>query len=342
MLIKKKGVILKSRHYDFEKEGVLNPAVIAEKGSTHLFYRSVGENNYSTIGHCLLDEDGEVISRKNGPLIVPEHDYESQGVEDPRIVKIDDLFYLTYSAYDGVNASGALAISKDLSHFEKKGIIVPCMSYARFAELTANIEEMGEKYRRFNCHESIDIKDGKQLLVWDKNLVFFPRRINGKLTFLHRIRPDIQLCMVDELSDLSHEFWEKYIMKLDKHVVLKPLHDHESSYIGAGCPPIETDKGWLLIYHGVKDSIDGYVYSACAALLDLHNPLKEIARLPLPLFTPEEPWELNGMVNNVCFPSGTTLHNGVLSIFYGAADERIALAKVRINELLDELLKHKP
>jgi predicted GH43/DUF377 family glycosyl hydrolase len=83
------------------------------------------------------------------------------------------------------------------------------------------------------------------------------------------------------------------------------IHEHEIAYIG-GCPPIETKEGWLVIYHGVHDSVDGYVYSACAALLDLVEILqKKLQRLPL--FKPDLKYELAGYVNNVVFPTGTAL-----------------------------------
>jgi predicted GH43/DUF377 family glycosyl hydrolase len=118
---------------------------------------------------------------------------------------------------------------------------------------------------------------------------------------------------------------------------MSPKFFHEMSYIGSGCPPIETAEGWVLIYHGVSDSTEGYVYSACAALLDLENPKKEISRLPYPLFSPVEIWELKGEVNNVCFPTGTILDNDNLYIYYGAADERIAVAMISLKELLAEL-----
>src|SRR5690606_9327735 len=97
------------------------------------------------------------------------------------------------------------------------------------------------------------------------------------------------------------------------------------SYIGGGCPPIETDKGWLLIYHGVQDTKEGFVYSACAALLDIDDPRIEIARLPYPLFLPEKEWECSGNVRNVCFPTGCIIDEKVLYIYYGAADEHIAV-----------------
>ena len=121
---------------------------------------------------------------------------------------------------------------------------------------------------------------------------------------------------------------------------LKSL-SNEINYIGGGCPPIETKDGWLLIYHGVHDTVNGYVYSACAALLDLENPQKEIARLPYPLFFPEKEWELKGEVNNVCFPNGAVVVDDTLYIYYGAADERIGVASLSLSELLKELLFNK-
>jgi predicted GH43/DUF377 family glycosyl hydrolase len=91
----------------------------------------------------------------------------------------------------------------------------------------------------------------------------------------------------------------------------------------------------------VHDTVDGYVYSACAALLDLETPQKEIARLPLPLFFPEEIWELKGEVNNVCFPTGAVVDGDRLYIYYGAADQRIAVASVNMLELLQDLEQNK-
>lgn len=76
-------------------------------------------------------------------------------------------------------------------------------------------------------------------------------------------------------------------------------------------------------------------------MLDLNNPEKELARLPYPLFFPEKEWELKGEVNNVCFPTGAILENDTLYIYYGAADERIAVASLSIKELLNELTSNK-
>ena len=94
-----------------------------------------------------------------------------------------------------------------------------------------------------------------------------------------------------------------------------------------------------MIYHGVKRTEKGlFIYSACAALLDINNPVKEIARLPYALFSPEFDWELKGEVNNVVFPTGTALFGNTLFIYYGAADSIIACASVNLPELVAELL----
>lgn len=336
--VRKEGIILEKTTLDFENEGVLNPAAIKDENFVHLFYRAVHKGNHSSIGYCLLNGPLQIEDRHYKPVLVPEFDYESHGIEDPRIVKIEALYYLTYTAFDGVNALGCLATSKDLVHFDKKGIIVPQITYEEFNKLSTTNPSMNSKYFRYNQHDGILEKEGKEVLVWDKNVIFFPRKINNKLYFMHRIRPEIEIVVaINTLEELTIEFWQNYFLHFNDFVLLSPKFDHEISYIGGGCPPIETKLGWLLIYHGVKDSLNGYVYSACAALLDLENPQIEIARLPYSLFKPEYVWELKGEVNNVCFPTGAVVFDDLLYIYYGAADERIACASVSLSELLKEL-----
>ena len=340
--VKKEGILLKKTNLEFENEGVLNPATIRIGDYVHLFYRAVRKGNFSTIGYCKLDGALKVKERQETPVFIPFFEYESHGVEDPRIVRIDDLYYMTFVAYDGVNAMGALAVSKDLISFERYGLIVPQLSYDEFKPLVEKIGKgLNEKYIRYNAQNDVLTKLDKKILIWDKNVIFFPRRINGKLYFLHRIKPDIQIVAVNELAELTIPFWNNYFQRLDENIVLCPKHPHEVSYIGGGCPPVETENGWLVIYHSVHDTMKGYVYSACAALLDLRNPNKEIARLPYALFKPEFEWELKGEVNNVVFPTGTVLFGDTLYIYYGAADEQIACASLSLSVLLTELLLYK-
>ncbi len=332
--VKKEGVVLHKTNYTFEEEGVLNPGVIKEGNLVHLFYRAVSKGNYSTIGYGQLDGPLKLTERMQKPLLEPFFDFELHGIEDPRIVKIDNLYYLTYTAYNGENALGALAFSTDLITFDRYGLITPQITYDQFKQLTEHDTRINPKYYRHVHH----FQPSDKIYLWDKDVVFFPRRINNKLYFLHRLKPGIQLVAVDNLNELTPNYWNAYFANFQSHILLDPIGDsHEACYVGAGCPPIETEKGWLLIYHGVRDTEKGYVYAACVALLDLDNPMQVLARLPYPLFVPEFDWELHGTVDNVVFPTGTALFGDTLYIYYGAADDRIACASVSIAALLSEL-----
>ena len=104
---------------------------------------------------------------------------------------------------------------------------------------------------------------------------------------------------------------------------------------------IKTEYGWLLIYHGVEPLNKGRLYHAGAALLSKNDPTKVIARLPYPLFSPSKPWERQGHVHNVVFPTGTAQFKDRLYIYYGAADSYVACASIRLPQLLKEILKYK-
>lgn len=333
--IKREGILLKKTELSFENDSVLNPGIMQEGNIVHMLYRAVRGVNYSTIGYCKFEGPLKIVHRDNTPLIIPYSEEESSGIEDPRIVKIDDVYYITYTAYDGVNALGALVTSNDLINFERKGIIVPQFTFDEFKRLAECNNLLNAKYLRHERH----FEHVKKIFLWDKDVIFFPRRIDGKLAFLHRIRPGIQLVLIENLEDLTTEFWSHYFLHLNEHIVMDPSGiNHESGYIGGGCPPIETEYGWLLIYHGVCDTAEGYIYTAAAALLDIDNPVKVLARLVDPLFAPELDYEKNGVVSNVVFPTGTALFGDTLYIYYGAADKRIACVSLSLKALLQELL----
>jgi predicted GH43/DUF377 family glycosyl hydrolase len=336
--VKKEGVLLSKTDLEFENDGVLNPAAIKVGENVHIYYRAVKKGNISSIGYCRLDGPLTISQRWDKPIISPEFDYECQGVEDARIVKIDDLYYLTYTAYDGTNARGALATSKDLITFKKQGIIVPQITYMEFVSMAEKAAKVNENYYRNHKFYYQEADPEKKIMLWDKNVIFFPRRINGNLVFLHRIRPGIQIVSIKNIKDLNKEFWAEYFLNLHSNIVLDPLFEYELSYVGSGCPPIETENGWILIYHGVRYTKKDRVYSACAALLDKEHPEKVLARLPYPIFTPEKEWELKGEVNNVVFPTGVVQFGDTLFIYYGAADSKIACASLKLSELLNELM----
>ena len=117
---------------------------------------------------------------------------------------------------------------------------------------------------------------------------------------------------------------------------MSPTYGWQSTKVGAGPTPIETKKGWLLIYHGVLTSCNGYVYSIGAALLDIDEPWKVLYRTEPYLMSPQKMYECVGDVPNVVFPSGA-LHDaatGRLAIYYGAADTVTCLAFAQVDELI--------
>lgn len=186
---------------------------------------------------CAADEPLIVeYNRQDEPVIFPQNDYECQGVEDPRIVKIEDKFYLSYTAYDGVNALGAIACSTDLLAWHKSGIVVPQITYDEFRHLAESKGHINEKYLRYNIQKSTHEKPDKNILIWDKNVILFPRKINDKFYFLHRIKPDIQIACVDNLEDLNAEFWQKYFLRFNESIVMTPKYKHELVILVAAVP----------------------------------------------------------------------------------------------------------
>jgi len=332
--VNKLGVILEPTSHEFEHFAVLNPGCWQEKNVVHLFYRAVDKDHKSSIGYARLEGPTAVKERWEKPIIRREYDYESQGIEDPRIVKIEDTFYVFYVAHDGKNAVTAYATSKDLNTFKKHGIISPKLTYHEAEEI---FKQSHLKDAYFFFASFYEEWAGKDVLLWEKDIFLFPRKIHGKFALVHRVLPDIQVVFFDEFKDLTTEFWREHLKTLSKNVILENKHWFESRSIGGGCPPIETKDGWLFIFHTVEEKNEGRVYHACAALLERENPLTVIGRLHEPLFSPTEEWEKSGYVSNVVFPTGTAIFGDTLYIYYGAADKQIAVASVNLGELIREM-----
>jgi len=338
--VRNEGIILKKTNKAFENHAVLNPACIEKDGVTHMFYRAVAKGNFSTLGYCQLDKRNRIIKRWDKPFMVPEFDYEKHGIEDPRIEKLDNEYYLFYTAYDGKNARIAYAVSQDLKKFKKKGLISPSITYDKAEDIFRNSCCLQEKYFLFESFYKE--KHGVDVLLWEKDAFLLPKKIKGKFVLFHRILPGIQIVYFKNFEEIkSVEYWKKYLKNLGKSIVIDPKHWFEIRNIGGGCTPIETERGWLLIYHAVEDSGKGKVYHAAAALLDKNNPLKLKSRLGYPLFSPQEPWEKKGIVNNVVFPTSALLREGRVTVYYGAADQLIAAKSFKLSDLFDEFEKSK-
>ena len=329
LTINRGGIILETTQEPFENHGVLNPAVIVKDGIIHLFYRAVGKDFISSIGYCQLDTPFHVHQRNETALLKPLHHYEQMGVEDPRIVEIDKLFYLSYTAYDGVNALCALMRGENFENFQRLGIIAPLIP-------------LQEPFWTEDIPVTISLNSPTPLekspfFIWDKNLVFFPRRINGALYFFHRIKPNISIVFVNEIRELTPVFWVNYLSQgfLNDLTCPSMINAH-ASYVGAGCPPIEIPEGWLFIYHAAYEGEKIPTYKAHILLLAIDNPLHVLAELPYPILAPDESYEKNGNVNHVVFPTGAFIQEDNLYFYYGAADRCIACAYFSVSQLLRE------
>lgn len=179
------------------------------------------------------------------------------------------------------------------------------------------------------------------LLPYNRNGVLFPRKINGRYALLSRPSDNSHTAFGDifysESPDL--EFWGRH-----RHVMgpVKIEKGWQSTKIGAGPVPIETREGWLIFYHGVQTSCNGYVYSFGAALLDLEQPWKVIGRAAPWLIAPWKDYECVGDVPNVCFPCAALVDSatGRLAIYYGAADTVTCVAYGLVDEVLDFIRQH--
>lgn len=302
---KKMGIVMRPLKDQFGCYARFNPGIVMKDGVVHMLYRATNNDimdtfNYiSYIGYAKLDLNTNILHDSNKKVIYPTLPEEVKGCEDPRIVEFEDMFYIFYTAFDGKKARVAIASTKDFDEITKLGVI--------------------DNY------------------CWDKDAFIFPERINGKIAYLHRVEPSIQLDYFNSIEDLlSIKSWQNYENKMETSTIMKCLFFWENRKIGGSMPPIKTEKGWLLLYHAVDDNL---IYRGSVALLDLENPSKILARIPYPMLEPKEDYELMGDVDNVVFPEGGYIHNEELFVYYGAADKYIALAKIKMADLFEELAK---
>jgi beta-1,2-mannobiose phosphorylase / 1,2-beta-oligomannan phosphorylase len=168
----------------------------------------------------------------------------------------------------------------------------------------------------------------------DKNAAVFPRRIGDEWRLLHR--PVVHQTgaadvWISSSNDLRTWGGARHVMGC------RPGGWWDSRRIGTGPPPLETEAGWLLIYHGVRDTTSGSLYRVGLALLDLDEPHRVVARSDRWVLAPETPWERRGDVPNVVFPTGVTVVDGSVRLYYGAADTCVGIAACPLSDLLDAL-----
>jgi beta-1,2-mannobiose phosphorylase / 1,2-beta-oligomannan phosphorylase len=291
--------------HNWENKFVLNPASIFEGGKIHILYRAMGSDDTSVIGYASSTDGIHIDERFDQPMYVPRDEPElkkrpgNSGCEDPRLTKIGNRIYMTYTAYDAQSTTKVALTSISIDDFLN---------------------------HEWNWTRSIIITDPR---LNDKDVALFPEMIRGKYYFFHRLDPDMWIDAVDSL-----EFIKK--PHLTGTIFMHPRKGKwDDIKIGISCPPIKTEKGWLLIYHGIS-SVD-LKYRQGAMLLDLEYPDHILARLDQPILEPEQSYENSGLRPGTIFVCGSAVKDGILYLYYGGADQFTAVATVELTTLLNAL-----
>jgi predicted GH43/DUF377 family glycosyl hydrolase len=282
--------ILAPQGSGWESAGTFNPAIVAHDGKLVMLYRAQDTSGTSRLGYA-ESTDGIHFTRRADPVLSPQTDYEKDGgVEDPRIVEIGGTFYLTYTGYNKKDAQLCLATSRDLVHWDRKGVILP--AYA-----------------------------GKWNVRWTKSGAIVPEKIDGKfwMYWLGTSADNIDQMGLASSTDLIH--WTE---ALDVPILPARSGMFDSRVVEPGPPPILTHDGIVLVYNGADDKL---VYRTGVAVFDRANPAKLISRTDEPIFAPELEWEKTGQVPNVVFVEGAVRQHGSWFFYYGGADKYIGVAR---------------
>jgi predicted GH43/DUF377 family glycosyl hydrolase len=310
----KNPILVPNKNRWWESKAVFNCAILRDGNTIHMLYRAIGEyeNYISKIGYA-YSSDGYQFKRIDKIALGPREEYEKYGMEDPRLVKIDRQTYITYVVLSGhvrdrPSVLSALASTTDYREFTRLGII-----------------------RGGGA-------DNKDVVLFPEKLSYRTTEGPDMMTYFSLHRPSTWIGSAYGVDKPSIWLGEgKSLTSVEKHtLLLKPEREWEALKIGAGVPPIKTERGWLIIYHGVSSD---KVYSAGAAILDLKQPDRILGRSKSPILTPEEPYERFGDVNNVVFPTGACVIDGKLFVYYGGADKVCCLATADLDVLVDFILQ---
>lgn len=305
---------------EWNEVATFNPgALLDDDGRVHLVYRTIGTDGMSRFGYAQSCDGFDFTDQSPTPIFAaqsPRYDSNRKmefdpvaypsggswgGTEDPRIVRIDDRIYVTFSVFDG-------------------------WDYLRMAFSSISMDDFLN--RRWKWTRPVLLSAPNTI---SKNWVLFPEKINGKFAVIHSIAPSVSV---------------EYIDRLDASV--KPIHSPrrdgpqpgrkghwDSKLRGAGPPPIKTEKGWLLLYHG--ETAGEPRYKLGAMLLDLNNPEKVLSRSPHPILFSEE-WYEHDWKPGVIYASGAVVKDGQLFVYYGGGDKHVCVAHMPLGELLNSLV----
>jgi predicted GH43/DUF377 family glycosyl hydrolase len=290
--------VLSPQGTGWESAGTFNPAVLfvptyPGPGKFVMLYRAQDAAGTSRLGYA-ESTDGIHFTRRPEPILSPEASYEKDGgVEDPRLQKLGDTYYLTYTGYNKRDAQLCLATSRDLVHWQRQGVILPAY-------------------------------EGNWSVGWTKSGAIVPQKVDGKywMYWLGTAADKTDQMGLSYSTDLLH--WTE----ATSTPVLSPRPGQfDSRVVEPGPPPILTPDGIVLIYNGADDRL---VYRTGIAIFDPADPRNLLSRTDEPVFAPEKDWEKVGQVPNVVFIEGMAdaraLQQDQFLFYYGGADKFVGVA----------------
>lgn len=306
------------RGHGWESQFVFNAAAVALAGKVHLVYRAIGEDGISRLGWAASGDGRRFDERGASPVYqfgpdrpTPRRAGDTRpplasggswhGCEDPRLTRVGDRLYMTYTDFGGWDSPPAVALT------------------------SIGVDDFLAQRWRWTPARLISPPDEVH-----KNWVVFPRKIGGRYAVLHSLKPCVQVAYVDSLDDLARTRIDSH------HHDCLPGAGWDNWLRGAGAPPLETADGWLLLYHAM-DRADPDRYKLGAMLLDRDNPARVLARLPWPLLEPNARYENDGFKVGVVYNCGAVIQDERLLVYYGGADAVVCGAEISLPALLAQL-----
>lgn len=288
----------------WESVAVFNPGVAEDAaGRLHILYRAVGRDGISRCGYATSRDGVTIETRSLEPVLEPDlHDeYERLGIEDPRLTLLNGIFHVTYTAASVYAMTDARRISETETPWRVRVALALTEDFQTFSRFGVILPDMD-----------------------NKDAVLFPEKLEGKYVLLHRLPPDIWISTSDDLRE-----WGNH-----RAVVRTRPAFWDERKLGAGAPPLRVDEGWLLAYHG---SDHHNVYRAGFLLLDARDPSIVLGRSDVPALGPKAPYEVDGSVPRVVFPTGLIRRGDSLLLYYGAGDRVVAVARGLLKDVINSL-----
>ncbi len=302
-----------------------------EKKQVLLLYRAAGKDVAHTVHLGLaVSKDGynfRRVSRK--PVFSPSKDgFDAGCIEDPRIVKMGDYYYITYACRASAPGQYWLPMEKNKHRGEP---CPPDYPHSLRSNWTSSGLALTKDFKSFRRAGRLT-----NPMFDDRDVILFPEKIDGRYVMIHRPMQWVGKKYGTERAAMWISYSDDLLNFRESKLLAKNKYDWECQKIGGSTPPLKTKHGWLLLYHGVGPD---WYYRVGAMLLDLKDPSRILGRTPDWIMQPEETYETKGLYNGVVFPCGNVVIDGTLFVYYGGADQYVGVATCSVDALVKHLRK---